>query len=295
MAWLSLLLAVLAISWGSILARLCDLPALTIGLGRLLAAALLLLPWGAPALRRSRPSAATVLAALAAGLLLALHFALWIASLAHTTVAASTLLVSTAPVASALLSWLLLGERPGARSAFGIGLALVGTCLIAGSDRLLGGGHLTGDLLALGGAVCAAAYLVAGRALRGRLPFMAYLTLVNSSGALWALLFAAALGAPLLPGSMRNFALLVAMAVGPQLLGHGALNWAVRRLLVYLVQLAVLGEPLLASLWAVWIFGEIPPRSIAPGALLVAAGIALVILGQPAVAAPVPPARKRGL
>ncbi len=295
MAWYALLLAVVAISWGSILARLCDLPALTIGFGRLLVAAVLLLPWGTRALRRSWPGAGTLGAAAAAGLLLALHFALWISSLAHTSVAASTLLVSTAPVASAVLSWAFLGERPAPRSVMGIVLAFAGVALIAGSDRLLGEGHLEGDLLALGGAVCAAAYLVVGRALRRSLSFPGYLMLVNGSGALWAALFAAAFGAPMRPGSGRNLALIAAMAAGPQLLGHGALNWAVRRLRAYVVHLAVLGEPVLASLWAFWIFGEAPPASIAPGAVMVVAGIALVVLGKEGAISPASSATDGGL
>lgn len=295
MAWYALLLAVLAISWGSILARLCDLPALSIGFGRLVVAALLLVPWGTRALRRSRPGAGTLGAAAAAGLLLALHFALWISSLAHTTVAASTLLVSTAPVASAIMSWVFLGERPGRRSVMGIALAFAGTGLIAGSDRLLGDEHLLGDLLALGGAVCAAAYLVVGRALRRRLSFPGYLMLVNGSGAIWAALFVAAFGAPMRPGSFRNLALIAAMAAGPQLLGHGALNWAVRRLRAYVVHLAVLGEPVLASFWAFWIFGEAPPAPIVPGAALLVAGIALVVLGEAGGIAPAPPATSGGL
>lgn len=295
MAWYALLLAVVAISWGSILARLCDLPALSIGYGRLLVAALLLAPWGTRALRRSRPGAGTLGAAAAAGLLLALHFALWISSLSHTSVAASTLLVSTAPVASVVLSWAFLGERPARRSVMGIVLALAGTGLIAGSDRLLGEGHLVGDLLALGGAVCAAAYLVVGRALRRSLSFPGYLMLVNGSGALWAALFVVAVGAPMRPGSGRNLLLIAAMAAGPQLIGHGALNWAVRRLRAYIVHLAVLGEPLLASLWAFWLFAEVPPVSIVPGAVMVVAGIALVVLGEDARIAPAAPAMDGGL
>jgi drug/metabolite transporter (DMT)-like permease len=70
---------------------------------------------------------------------------------------------------------------------------------------------------------------------------------------------------------------LLLMAIVPHLLGHGALNWAVRHLPAYLVSLTALGEPILATLYAFLLFGEVPAPLIYPGALLIGTGVFLAM------------------
>lgn len=279
-------IAVLSISWGSILVRLCVAPALTLAFGRLAGASLILLPWGVASARgagatRSGARAGSVAGALfpaaAAGVLLALHFATWIASLALTSVAASTVLVSTQPIFSAGFSWALLRERPSGRVAAAIALALAGAVAIVAADLARDAGRFRGDLLALAGAVLAAAYFVIGRGARARAPFPVYMLAVNLAAATAAAVLAVASGQPLLPPRRSDLAWIAVMALVPHTLGHGALNWAVRRLRAYIVNVAVLGEPVLASVYAAWIFGERPAGSLYAGGLLVIAGVAWAV------------------
>jgi hypothetical protein len=73
------------------------------------------------------------------------------------------------------------------------------------------------------------------------------------------------------------------MALGPSLIGHSMLNWALAHLEAYRVNLAVLLEPVLATVW-VWLFlGEAPPAYVIPGAALVIAALVLEYLptGRP--------------
>ncbi|HEU4403130.1 MAG TPA: DMT family transporter [Candidatus Polarisedimenticolia bacterium] len=274
----ALVLGMLSIAWGSILARLSDSPPLTVAFLRLLLAAMLIAPWGLRAVAwRSLPSLRRLPIAAGAGVLLALHFVAWVPSLARTTIAASTLMVSTQPIFSILISTVALRERPAPRTWLAVALAFSGVLLIAAADLGSGPDHLSGDLLALLGAVFAAAYFVCGRALRGWAPFPTYLLVINLAAALCAGGVACAAGAPLLPASRADLGWLILMALVPHLLGHGALNWAVRRLRAYVVNLAVLGEPVLASLLALLIFHESPPPGLLPGALLVGAGVALAV------------------
>ncbi len=276
MAGAALCVAVLAIGWGSILVRLCDAPPLTIALLRVGFATLLLAP---PALwLRSRgggPRRKWGLAAAAAGLLLALHFATWMASLSYTSIAASTLLVSTQPIFSLILSRRLLGEPGGRRAVPAMLLALGGIAVIVWGDVQAGEQRLLGDLLAILGAFCAAAYLVVGRHARDSVALPVYLGVVN----FWAAVAVGALvwmtGQPFLPAGYSTLGWCLLMALVPHLIGHGTLNWAVRRLPVYLVNLTVLGEPLAASVYAWFVFGERPTAAIYPGAILIAAGVGL--------------------
>jgi len=108
--------------------------------------------------------------AVAAGLALALHFVSWIASLALTSIAASTALVTTHPMWVALAARLVWGQRLGRARAAGTLLATAGCGLIAWGDAAYGGAtrhSLLGDGLALVGAMAAGTYFALGRAARG--------------------------------------------------------------------------------------------------------------------------------
>ncbi len=278
-----LLVAVAAISWAAILVRLAEAPSLAIAFYRLALTSLLLAPWG---LRREALFRGG-LAALLAGLCLGLHFATWIASLAYTSVASSVLLVSTQPLFTAWLAPRLLGERTGGEAWVGTLLAFAGVVGLSGADLSVGGRAWIGDALALAGAATAALYFVLGRRVRERVGLVPYLWFVNSVAAAGVLFVALAAGVPLAGFSGPTWGWLLLLALGPNLCGHGLLNWAVRRLRALPVNLAVLGEPVLATLYAAWLFGEIPSPMLLPAAVLLLIGVGLVARrsGLPAPAA----------
>jgi len=267
-----LAVAVLAISWGAPLARMAHAAPLAVAAWRLTLAALVLTPW---VLVRHRPLPGGLTKGLWAGLFLALHFGLWIPSLFLTSVAASVVLVTTQPLWVLLLQGKVLGTRVERRNLASFALAFSGVVLIAWGDVRLSLQALLGDLMALGGAVCMAAYLLVGTKLRARLPLDAYLWLVNGSGAAVLWLLVLSLGVPPWPEDRVSWLPLLGMALGPTLVGHTLLNWALAHLRTYQVNLAVLLEPALASLW-VWLFlGEAPPLHVVPGAVLVLAALVL--------------------
>jgi len=245
--YLVLLAAVLAVSWAAPLIRLTAAPPLAIAAWRLTLASLVLLPlfarpraragWGALGPRERG-------IAFLAGVALALHFATWITSLRLTSVAASAVLVSLSPVFAWVLSAVLLRERPTRLQAAGIVVGVVGAAVIAVGDARAGGRHvLLGDLLALLGAVCAAAYLVVGRRLRARLGLVAYVTPVYGVAAAVLLAWAGLRGEAFRPYAAADWAIFAALAAGPMLVGHTGFNYALRYLPAYSVNVGVLAEP----------------------------------------------------
>ena len=104
---------VAVVSTASILIRYAQAEgasSLAIAAGRLGLAAAVLSPFSLPMLRRELPALTSrhLLLCAASGLLLAIHFWAWIASLEYTSVASSTALVTTNPLWVALASaWLL--------------------------------------------------------------------------------------------------------------------------------------------------------------------------------------------
>ncbi len=269
-----LAVAVLAVSWGAPLARMTAAAPLAVAMWRMALATALLLPFAAArgklAVPRSRRPAACL-----SGLFLGLHFGLWIPSLWLTSVSASVVLVSTAPLWVLLLSPRFLGDRISGRNLASFAAALSGVGIIAGGDFRLSIAAMIGDAMALGGAACMAGYLIVGKRLRHDVPLPGYLAFVYGGAALTLALGVITLGVPPWPTETLAWLPLVGMAVGPTLTGHTLLNWALAHLEAYRVNLAVLMEPVLASCWA-WIFlGEAPPLHVVPGAVLVLGALAL--------------------
>jgi drug/metabolite transporter (DMT)-like permease len=293
--YLVLAAAVLAVSWAAPLIRLTAAPALAIAAWRLTISSLLLLPLFLRGGNRAAWRGLGVRGrwtAVAAGLALALHFASWITSLRLTSVAASAVLVSLSPVFAWLFSHLFLGERPTRVQGSGIVLAVGGAAVIAlGGARAGGGAVLLGDLLALAGAACGAAYLVIGRRLRARLGLVAYVTPVYGVAALVLLAWAAARGEAFRPYALGDWAVFAALAAGPMLVGHTGFNYALRYLPAFTVNVGFLAEPVGATLiaWVLPAIAEAPSATDLGGGAIVLAGVMLTMRGTPRTEAAAPP------
>ena len=74
--------------------------------------------------------------------------------------------------------------------------------------------------------------------------------------------------------------LCLAMAVGPQLLGHGSFNYALRYMSPTFISLLVLLEPVVSSAVAYALFSEAPGAVAVLGMVLVLASVALAVLGR---------------
>jgi len=217
-----------------------------------------------------------------AGLLLAGHFWAWVASIQLTTIASSTVLVSTQPLFVGLLSVAFLKERPARRQWLGIGVAVVGATVIGWGDFGSGSAAFLGDVLALSAGLMAAGYFTIGRSLRKKLDIWGYTVLVYGAAA--GLLTGAVLMSPSLP--MTGYAPLdwgvfLALAAVPMMMGHTGINYALRYVPAYVANLASLGEPIGATLiaWLLPAIGETPPTQTILGGCLILGGIALGTVG----------------
>ena len=222
--------------------------------------------------------------AVGAGGMLALHFWSWNTSITLTSVAASVVLVNTQPVVVALLSVFWLREAPSRRQWVGIAIAMTGALIVASSDFRAGSATTTahprawlGDMLALLGGLTAAIYFVSGRRLRSALDLWAYVGIVYGACLVVLLLLIAVTHAPLAPQPSRELAIFAALALGPMLLGHTGLNWALKHSPAYVVNLTLLGEPIGATLIAAMLPGirEVPGPATFIGGAVVFAGVLL--------------------
>jgi drug/metabolite transporter (DMT)-like permease len=227
-------------------------------------------------------SARQLLIASGAGVMLALHFWSWNASVHMTSVSASVVLVNMHPPVVVLLSALWLRERPAKLQWAGIAIAMLGAFIVALGDARLptagnGGRALIGDMLALVGAITVAIYFVSGRRLRSTLGLWPYVALVYGAAFVTLMLIATARGVPLTGYPPRELTIFAALAAGPMLLGHTGLNYALRFLPAYVVNLTVLGEPIGATLIAMLVpsIHEMPGASTILGGTVTLGGVLL--------------------
>jgi len=226
--------------------------------------------------------------ALLAGVFLALHFATWIPAVTDTSVASATALVATQPAWSALISR-ARGHAVSSRVWLGIGVALAGALLLTGADLQVSGRALFGDGLAVVGGLFAALYMTAGSEVRRSVTTTTYTALCYTTTAALLLLVCLVGGQRLHGYAGVDWLKLIALTAGAQLLGHSLFNVVLKTTSPTVVSLSILFEiPGAALIAALFVRGQHVPLLAVPAAVLLVAGLALVIRSSGPAAPSVP-------
>lgn len=283
--YLLVVLGLISFSFSPILVRFADeAPGVAIAVWRTVFAVALLTPFALPrAVRRMRAlSRRDRWLILVGGVILGLHFISWIESLYYTSVASASVLVTTSPIFIAVLEYFFLGRTVGGWTLSAIVLAVGGSVLIGWGDY--GAGltphALLGNAIALGAAVLVSVYLIIGRVVRKKVGWLAYVYPLYGVVALTTLAWAAIQQVDLLSYDWPFYGWCFLMALGPQVIGHGSFNYALAYLAAVLLGLLTLTEPVVASVFAYLLFGELPHGISIGGMLLVLIGVALAVVGE---------------
>lgn len=211
-----------------------------------------------------------------AGVFLGLHFATWIPSLTLTTIAASTALVATQPIWAALIAR-ATGVRITSRVWIGIAIAFSGVIVLTGVDLSVDPAHLWGDALALVGAVFSAAYVSVAERVRKTVDTSTMTFVLYAVSAVTILPLVFIFGQQLVGFDAQAWALILAVTLGAQLLGHSMMTRVLSSTSATVVSLAILfempGATLVAAIW----LGQVPPLAVLPAAALILAGLVIVI------------------
>lgn len=215
-----------------------------------------------------------ILSCAASGALLALHFASWFESLRWTSVASSTVLVSTEVIFTALGFALFLKGKIPPLGVVAIVMAFGGSAVLA-----LAGGRqnsvLYGNLLALAAAFFVALYTLIGRIQRGYLSTTIYTFLTYLACFLTLLIMALASGTPLVGYGAREWLIGLGLAVLCTLMGHSLFSWCLKFLSPAYVSAVKLCEPVFSGALAVPLFGEIPTPVQLLGAVIILGAVLL--------------------
>ncbi len=221
-----------------------------------------------------------------AGVALAAHFATWVPSVKLTAVATATALTATQPVWQGLIA-LGQGRRLPGLVWVGIALAVAGAALASGFDLVAQPRAFAGDVLAVLGGICAAVYTAFGERARSEVSTVGYTAVCYPVCALLLLAVCLVGRVPLHGYPGATWLALLAMTLGPQLLGHSLFSFALRQIsattVAVLILLEVPGAALISWAW----LGDTPPVRQWPGLAVLVAGVVVVVLGSRRLVSPV--------
>jgi drug/metabolite transporter (DMT)-like permease len=235
--------------------------------------------------RRTHPVARTDRQRLlVAGAFLAVHFALFLGSIAYTSVASAATLATMAGVFVAIGGIWYLGEHPSRRTWTGILITMVGALAIGAGDLAdisLGPRALFGDAMAFLSSVTVAGYLLIARKVRSRVHATTFATVVYTAAGGVLLVLCLAFGAPLWGFTTGQWLGIIGIIIGPQLLGHNIFTTLLSSVPATVVGVVVLAEPLIATLLAWAFLDQLPAMTYWFAAPVVLVGLFVATVRRP--------------
>ena len=270
-------------SVSSIIIRFSEAPALAMAAYRMLFTIVMI---AIPVLMNNRNEFKTLnkksyILCVLSGVFLAFHYAFWMQSIQMTTIANSTVLVSSSPIFVAIFNYFLLKEKFNKRMIFGISASMSGTIIIAmGSSGGAQSSMMLGNLFAFLGAIFVAGYLIIGGIVRKNVSAGVYVFIVYSVSAIILFFMNFITGTPIYPYAPKEFMLFFLLAFCSSILGHTVYNYLVKYYSSTLISVSTLSEPIYASILAMIIFREIPSVHTIIGGIIVIAGIYCYLITQ---------------
>jgi len=254
----------LTFGFAAILVRMADADPVSIVMVRTVGAAFILLPfyWTRPASQRTPFSGRNGVMFALAGISLGLHFMLWTVALDYTSVASASVLVCIHPIILIIAERVLFKLEFARGVWIGVVLAFLGSVMLGLTDQqsTVGSRPILGNTLAFTSAIAFVVYIMLGQQLRKKTEWLEYVFPVYTWAAVFCLAIFLIQGAEL--ESNPNFWIFsLSLALGPQLIGHGSMNYAVKYIQPTMISMSILVEPLVATLAAIVIFSEIPPMA----------------------------------
>ncbi|ASK61260.1 EamA family transporter [Virgibacillus phasianinus] len=279
--YFAVVIGVFAVSTSAILVKLADgAPASIIANYRLLFAVLIMSPIVLLYYRHEfkKIQKKDWILAIFAGVFLAFHFILWFESLNYTSVASSVVLVTLQPIFAFLGTYIFFRERFTAGAVISMVIALFGSVIISWGDLQISGIALFGDILALLGSMMVTAYFLIGQNMRRRLSLMTYTFIVYGISSITLIIYNASLGYSFVGYPANYWWIFILLAIIPTFLGHTMFNWALKWLSTSTISMAIVFEPIGASLLAYIILNEVVTWSQWLGGTIVLFGLFLFIM-----------------
>ncbi|RST77692.1 DMT family transporter [Siminovitchia acidinfaciens] len=278
----AVILAVVSISTSAIFVKLSTADAGIIAFYRMLFTVLIMAPVFIPnyAKELKRISKKDWLYSAVAGIFLAFHFILWFESLNYTSVASSTVLVTLQPLFAFFGTFIFFKEKFSFKAIASAIVAVIGSIIISWGDFWISGSALFGDMLALAACALITGYLLIGQTIRRRLSLMTYTFIVYLFSAIALLIYVLITQEALYPYPSSEWVYFLLLAILPNLLGHSVFNWALKWISTSVISMAILFEPVGATILAYIIIGEKVLMTQIIGGIIIILSVSLFISNE---------------
>jgi drug/metabolite transporter (DMT)-like permease len=272
-----LLLAMLSVSTSPIIARyLENVPAVAISFWRMGFGAIIL--WFISLFWKQIPlKNGNLKRTLIAGVFLGVHFALFFGAIKLTTIANATFLGTLAPVITFFIEKFILKRNHAFTLVWGLGLAILGAIIIVNNRFDFSSSFTIGNLLAVACSVCLGFAFIISESVRQKVGTISYARTLFSTAALTLFIIAIMMKTDLLGFSYFEYGGLLMLGIIPTIFGHGIMYYAIRYVSPTIVASTPMGEPVLASILAWFLFQEIMGISTLIGGSLTLIGLILLV------------------
>lgn len=276
---LILLLAMFSVSSTSLVVRsVATVPALVLAFWRMITASGML--WGYSAIRPAgKLSPINKKRILFAGIFLGCHFACFFLGIRNTSIANATLLGCMAPIFTVFIA--IFQKRAIDKMTYaGLIVAIVGGWVVQSGDLSLNSTNLFGDAVALLSALFLAITFVLAEEIRQETDNVIYGRSLFFVASITILFIATIAGDSVLNFKAADMPWFLFLGLVPSILGHNLLNYAVKYITPTAVSSVPLGEPVIASLFGLLLFGEAIPFGALLGGPVVLIGVYIIINNQ---------------
>lgn len=275
--YLALGTGILALSFSAMFVRWADAPGPVTAFYRLFLSIFLLFPFFLPrAKSNSSMRSWSISFPLLAGVFTAFDLALWTSSLAYTTAANATLLGNTAPLWVALGTWLIFRKRLSLAFWRGLTITLIGAALIMGTDFILHPRLGMGDVMAVFTGFFYGGYFLFTEKSRLHFDPIIHIWFVGIGATIALFIINVILRYPLFGFDTQTWLVFLATAIVSQLIGYMALAYALGHLPASIVSPTMVLQPVVTTLLAIPLLGEIPSAWQGVGGAIALAGIYMV-------------------
>ena len=274
---LLLILALLSVSTSPIIGRaLVGVNAVSISFWRMFIAAIVLWSFSLIKPQGKMKVSININRTICAGILLGIHFALFFEAIKITKIANATFLGTLAPFFTLIIELYILKRYYSSKILLGLFLTLIGSIIILGYQFNIESQYTIGNLYAVLCSICIAIALMIGEKVRQKEDTIVYTRLLYLSASFTLFMISILVNETLLSFNRNEFLGLVFLGLVPTILGHNSIYYSLKYVPPTIVAAFPLGEPIIATFFAFFIFSEYISLNIFIGGCITGIGLVLI-------------------
>ena len=274
---LLLILALLSVSTSPIIGRaLVGVNAVSISFWRMFIAAIVLWLFSLIKPQGKMKVSININRTICAGILLGIHFALFFEAIKITKIANATFLGTLAPFFTLIIELYILKRYYSSKILLGLCLTLIGSIIILGYQFNIESQYTIGNLYAVLCSICIAIALMIGEKVRQKEDTIVYTRLLYLSASFTLFMISILVNETLFSFNRNEFLGLVFLGLVPTILGHNSIYYSLKYVPPTIVAAFPLGEPIIATFFAFFIFSEYISLNIFIGGCITGIGLVLI-------------------